>query len=93
MLQPAACTPALRRRLREGPVAVVPEEEVRAEVGHVEVELAVVVEVAGADAVAPGGGVDPGLLGHVLELPVSEVAVEGVPVRDSLALARQLARR
>ena len=90
MLQPPACTPGLGRRFRERPVAVVPEEEVRAEVRDVEVELAVVVVVAGADPVAPGRGVDSRLLRHVLELQAPEVAVEGVPVRHPLALVGQL---
>ena len=76
------------RRLRhvgEGPVPVVPEEEVRAEVRDVEIEEPVAVEVAGADAVAPGRRIHTRRARDVLELPVPEVVVEGVAVGDPLS--------
>ena len=93
MLQPDGRDARLGSDLGEACRRPVAEQEVAAPVRDVEVEAAVAVEVAGADAVAPRGRVDPRLARHVLELPAPEVAVEHVLVRDALAGGRELGGR
>ncbi len=89
---PARLHPRRRRDVGEGPVPVVVEEEVGAEVRDVEIQAPVLVEIAGADAVAPGRGVHSRLVGDVLELPVPEVAVEGIGVGNALPPLVELER-
>ncbi len=62
----------------EMPLAVVPEQEAAAEGGDVEVGVAVVVVIADGHAHAEEGLVEPGLLRHVLEVPLAVVPVEGL---------------
>ena len=62
----------------EVPLAVVAEEMAAADGRDVEVGVAVVVVVADGDALAVKRLVEPGLLGHVLEVSLAVVAVEGL---------------
>src|SRR4030095_3989221 len=82
-----------RRHVLEGAVALVAKEEVGAPVRDVEVERAVAVVVARADAVAPRARVEPRLLRDVLELQPAQVPVEDVAVRHALAALRELLGR
>ena len=77
----------------ERAVAAVAEQGVRAPVRDVEIETAVAVEIADARAAAPRREVDARLLRDVLELPAAEIAIERIPMRDSLARRRQLGAR
>ena len=74
----------------EGAVAAIAEQGVRAPVRDVEIETTVTVVVADACAVSPLLRIDPCAFGDVLELPSSEIAVEGVAVWDSLAIGTEL---
>ena len=65
--EPAIVDARRRGHVAEGAVAVVPEQLIRPQVGEVEVDPAVVVEVAGGDADAVPGGLDAGALGDVDE--------------------------
>ena len=73
------------RHVRERAVAGVAQQLVLAEVRHVEVDVAVVVDVPGRDAHAVAGRDDPGRVGHVREaqraLLAQEVAEEPVAGR------------
>ena len=93
MLQPPAATPVVAAHLLEAAVAAVAEQEVGTPVGHVQVDAAVAVGIAGAHAVAPGGRVDAGRGRDVLEAPVAQIAVERVAVRNAGAGVVQLRPR
>ena len=93
VLQPPAAHAGARGDFLERAVTAVAEQEVRAPVRDVEIEMPVAVDIAGAHAVAPGRGIDACLLRHVLELPSAKVAIERVAVRDALALGGQLGGR
>ena len=60
--------PALLRDVGKRSVAVVAEQLVPSEIGEVEIDAAVVVEVAGRHPHAIPTGVDPALLGHIREM-------------------------
>src|SRR6476620_12611492 len=61
----------------ERSVAAISIEAVGPEAGEVEIDVAVVVIVAGADAAGPCIIGDPGFVGDVLEFATAEVAVKG----------------
>ena len=67
MLQRGSSVPASRGHVGERAVAVVSKQLVRPEVGHVEIDPAVVVEVAGRRAHAVAGRDDAAAIGHVGE--------------------------
>src|SRR5580765_612640 len=76
--------------LLEGAVATIAEQRVRSPVGHVEIEAAVAVEIAGARAAAPRREIHARLPGYVLELPSPEVAIEGISMWNTLTRRREL---
>jgi hypothetical protein len=77
----------------EARVAVV-EEQARAAVGaHVDVPVAVGVHVADREALRVEGDVEPAARGHVLEGPVTQVAVEAVALGDLVVVATALLER
>src|SRR4029079_16997223 len=75
-------------QLLERAVAALAEQRVRSPIGHVEIEPAVAVEIARARAAAPCREIHARLLGHVLELPSPEVAIEGISMWDPLTRRR-----
>ena len=72
----AVVTPAFCRDIGEGAVAVVVPERAIAPVGDEQVVEAVVIVIAGADALAPAGTRHTGLDGYVGERAVAIVFVE-----------------
>ena len=64
--------------LLERAVAAISIEAVAAEIRDVEIDMPVVVEVAGANAQAPLIRKEPGPLCHIFEPPVAEIAVQSV---------------
>ena len=64
--------------LGEGPVAVIPVEHVRPEVGQIDVRVAVPVVIRNARAHAPAAKGDAGMLRNVGEGPVALVVVQTV---------------
>jgi hypothetical protein len=73
--------PSIQGDVGEGSVAVVPVENVRPKVVEVKVRMAVVVVVPDANPKPVSGVAHARRLGHVGELPVPVIPVEGVPGR------------
>ena len=79
VLRVGALEARLRGHVLEGAVAPVAVEDVLAQARHEEVGPPVAVVVGGRHPVVVAVALHPGLLRHVLELEVPQVAVEAVP--------------
>src|SRR5689334_2964458 len=76
--------------LRKRAVTVVAEQQIRTKVGYINVQISVVVVIAGADPITPARGIDSRPSGDVFKFPVAEIVIKPVAMRYQLAAGRQL---